>query len=188
MLEALRAATRKLHTELEEITQSSKMKEESYSPADYRKYILANFYFHQSVEQVIFGSQHPGLQPLRLHYKCKTPFLLRDLEALRLMTSENDYKLSGHSLAHIMGYLYVAEGSMLGAAIIYKLLKENPGFRPIKAFHFLSCNEGQKRKMWTEFKNYVNNTEWEEPQKTEMINAAKEAFLLYKNIFVDIQP
>lgn len=187
MLNTLREETSGLHTELEEITQSSKMKEGSYSVLDYRQYILANYYFHHAVEQIIFNDQQNEIQPLLLHYKCKTPFLLHDMEALQLMITENDYKLSGHSLAHILGYLYVTEGSMLGAAIIYKLLKENPAFRPVKAFHFLSCNAGQKRKMWNEFKNYINNTEWEEQQKTEMVNAAKEAFLLYKDIFVNIQ-
>ena len=187
MLDILRAETRALHEELEEIAQSSKMKEDDYLLEDYYKYILANYHFHHTVEQTIFANKHPEIKSLLLHYKRKTPFLLHDLEALRLKSAKIDFELSGQTLAHIVGYLYVAEGSMLGAAIIYKLLKENPQFQSVEAFHFLSCNAGQKRQMWTEFKHYVSNHTWKAEQKATMTDAAKEAFLLYKKIFINIQ-
>lgn len=121
VLHALRFATAELHREIEaESGIESRLRD-----ADSRPAMVARFLdFHQSVETVV----EPWGEALReagfeLHRR--TPGMQADLRRLGGVEADDGVASAAPTLGEALGWLYVAEGSMLGGRVIRRGLAQD---------------------------------------------------------------
>lgn len=158
---------------------ADKMQDGTFSVADYSGYLLASYQFHGAVENIF----RPYATSIPLSdERIKTPAIKQDL--VKLQVAPVDPQKNGEaSFAKALGYLYVSEGSMLGAQIIYKSLLKIPHISELDAFQFLTLYNKRTGVLWSSLVQMLEKTGSDTETEKIIVDSATEAFLLFREIF-----
>ncbi len=143
---------------------------------NYRRFLLAQYRFLRDADALY---DHPGLHELFADLKERRRYqhIAADLTDLGselpelpapAITPELD-------LATAMGWLYVVEGSKLGAAILYKLAGELGLDEQHGARHLAGHPDGRARH-WRAFTSVLDGLELDEASEARVIAGAKAGF------------
>ncbi|KAB8062725.1 biliverdin-producing heme oxygenase [Janthinobacterium violaceinigrum] len=149
------------------------------SRASYARFLQAQYAFLRDVDALYDNAQLAALLP-DLEQRRRYASIAADLHDLDTAlpadaaTPPFDAQLD---LATALGWLYVSEGSKLGAAILYKLagkigLDEHHGAR-----HLAGHPDGRARH-WREFTSVLDTATLDSAGEARMIDGARAAFLL----------
>lgn len=180
MLEQLRAATNALHIEVEGLVGAEKMQDGTFSIADYSGYLLASYHFHSAVENVF--RPHAASIPLS-DERIKTPAIKQDLVKVGVDPAPLSATTANSSFASALGYLYVSEGSMLGAQIIYRSLLKIPRISELDAFQFLTLYNKRTGVLWSSLVELLEKTGSDADVQKVVVDSAVEAFELFRKVY-----
>lgn len=142
----------------------------------YKKFILTQYYFHCDVQKLCIEHNINTLIP---NIKCgeRLKLLKRDLSDLLIIPKHNRFESAVISNRfEALGWLYVSEGSTLGAAIILKgveegyCLSEHFGARNLAAYP-----EG-RAEYWNLFIKNLNSLQLNPEEEAALLNGALGAF------------
>ena len=180
IMEQLKNETKEAHQSLEKllipyIKQTNTT--ETYSR------LLEMFYgYMKPVEELI--DQHVEKSKIPAYSdRRKAESLLDDLK----YWGKNDIPQLAEQLPEINNYnqaigaMYVFEGSTLGGKIINKILMGNLGKETPEGFSFYNGYGEQSQAMWGSFTGALNNAELSETDRQEIVAAANDTFIKFKN-------
>ncbi|MCF5708281.1 biliverdin-producing heme oxygenase [Pseudomonas syringae] len=173
LLDALRAATRPLHVQLEE---RMPFFSSTLDAALYLRLLRAYYGFYVPLEAALFSS---GSIPSELvpHERVKTPVLVSDLRAMG-MSEQGIERLTlctdlpvVDSAATCLGVLYVLEGATLGGQVLRRELQKRLGLDEHSGAAFFDVYGVDTGARWKLFLNCLDNV----PNDIAFIEAAAQA-------------
>lgn len=182
LLERLRAETRPLHEQTEQLFYTEALQNGTLSVDEYIHLLRTHFVFHQALEEAI--SRHSDFfRNYALETRRKTPWLLADLKNLNVVPAPRMPELfAGWSPVELLGAAYVGEGSMLGGTVIWKLLQKNEAiFPPLANAQFYKGYGPSTGSYWRNFGAFLTKQGAQQPDN--VVDAAKQAFVDYQAVF-----
>jgi heme oxygenase len=181
LTELLKEHTKQPHQELESII-ISKIKQLD-SRATYAHFLRVFYGYIAAIEQKLNSILSDEL--LADHNKRrKASLLLKDISELG-HSAENVTLTSNipqiHSAAQALGAMYVLEGSTLGGKYISKMIAGRLALDPETALSFFNGYKEQTEAMWAQFKDTLNSYPLKEASEAEVIEAANQTFMKFKD-------
>ncbi|WP_288426288.1 biliverdin-producing heme oxygenase [uncultured Agrobacterium sp.] len=173
----LKAATRQAHQALDSFIMSAKPFE---TRENFGTFLKTQYLFHRDLDAFFFNHTLDGLLP-DLHGRRRLDLIAQDLADLSLeIPAEESIRFkrddAEFDLPEAMGWLYVVEGSNLGAAFLLKDaaklgLDENFGAR-----HLAGAPEGRGLH-WRTFTAALDDIDLSEEEEARAIAGAEAAFV-----------
>ncbi len=177
LIEQLRAQTRTNHDSVDTLVMSVKPFE---LKANYAKFLQAQAVFHQILEPIYgdhdLNGQIPGLMTLARYHA-----VLADLTVLATEEAVMAEPLPNPTFPRALGWLYCAEGSNLGAAILFKEAQKIGIDADSGASHLVGHADG-RAPHWRHFCTQLNALPLTAAEAAEAVQGAKDAFAFYKRI------
>jgi len=172
ILEHLRAETREIHNQLDQLPFMSKLLSGEGTVDDYVKYLQIFGAIHGKVESALFPVLNEGFEKYKKNSR---------ISAIEKDLSYYDKQLPDFKLPQITikeegtpGALYVLEGSRLGGHYIAKQLKEKYEI-PDQALHFL---KEQPTYSWKEVRSDIEDCKTEQQQP--IVSTAIKTFRFFE--------
>lgn len=172
----LKAATREAHEVLDGFIMSAKPFE---SRESFGKFVQTQYLFHKDLDAFFFNETLDGLLP-DLKGRRRLGFIEQDLADLEISTPESaDARFSQNDAAfdlpEALGWLYVVEGSNLGAAFLLKDAAKIGLGETFGARHLAGAPEGRGLH-WRTFVAALDAIELSEAEEGRVIAGAEAAF------------
>lgn len=101
-----------------------------------------------------------------------------DLSYLNVPSNPNTFSLPpAATTAHLLGYMYVMEGSSLGGAMIYKHLSRHIDISEEKGAAYFTCYKTELGSKWKTFLDILGDYALPEQNAKDIIEGARTAFL-----------
>ena len=167
----LKAGTRGTHERLDSAIMARRPFE---SRARYGMFVLVQHDFHSIVSPLY---QHAGLAALLpdLDSRDRLPAVEQDLHDLGLAVPSHQSVRSEFDIANALGWLYVAEGSNLGAAFLLKAARQLDLSESFGARHLAAAPEGRGLH-WKTFTSALDAIGLSTDEEARVIVGANDAF------------
>jgi len=171
----LKAATTETHDRLDKRIMAG---EPFASVGNYGRFLAVQYQFHRDIDALYDNRELADLLP-DLAERRRFEQIAQDLGDLTLAVPENGeaprFGPDGADLPTALGWLYVAEGSNLGAAFLFKMaralgLDENRGAR-----HLAGHPDGRAQH-WRSFTGALDGVVLDEAEEARVIDGANAAF------------
>ncbi len=159
VMQLLKENTRAAHEAVEAKAYSTNIMDGSLNKTQYTELVVANFIFNSGVETTAYYIlRQNGFEGVfNLTDRIKTPALIDDLKLLGIDATTIDVKQPEiTTVEEAIGFVYVAEGSTLGGAVIARTLAKNENLKTIGGFNFYGCYGELTGERW---KNFIIATE-----------------------------
>jgi len=153
--------------------------------AHYAKFTLSQYYFQKNVEYLFQHSKVADLiSDLDIRGRSQAAYLdLQDLqiepESLALVTEKIGFP-------EALGWIYVSEGSTLGAAFLFKQAQQSLGFSADFAARNLAAYPEGRAKVWKHFIEELDQADFTQDEQDRVIYAAQQAFDYFGALLKDI--
>jgi heme oxygenase len=176
---SLKQATRTSHAELEKLM-ITRIRNTHTLP-DYLRLLEIFYGFFKPVEEKIDAHIDRGYLTDYASRR-KSAAIMTDMTKLQPTVAERlcDNLPQITNTTESLGAMYVLEGSTLGGRIICKLLADNMGAQSPASFSFFGGYGDSTEGMWMQFKEKLDNYTDDEKQHKQMIKAANETFVKFK--------
>jgi len=171
--EILRSATNSTHERLDQAIMRSRPFD---SIGNYSRFLQVQHAFHRDVAPLYadpaLAALFPELAAFARHDKVRA-----DIEALGGVpdTRDNAAAAAGLPVPEALGWLYVVEGSNLGAAILYKAALKMGLTVERGASHLAETPEGRAAH-WRAFKAILNTADLTQEEEARVVAGAEAAF------------
>lgn len=171
----LKAATRAVHDTLDQGIMAADI---FASRAQFGRFVRVQHRFHRDIEALY---RQPALNALLpgLAERCRLPAIVQDLHDLQpdAPAPATAPRLSADTpLPVALGWLYVAEGSNMGGAVLFKMASDKLGLgRDFGARHLAPHPDGPARH-WREFTAMLDAVPLDAAQEAQLMQAAADAF------------
>jgi heme oxygenase len=168
----LKAATHEAHDRLDKRIMAA---QPFASRENYGRFLQVQYHFHCDMERYflspVLGSLIPELPERSRRQQIKADLADLGVQLPEVEPGDGQYgqQVSG------LGWLYVAEGSNLGAAILLKLAAKLDLDEAFGARHLAGHPDGRARH-WREFTGVLDRVTLSPEQELEVIEAARDAF------------
>lgn len=170
----LKAATHSTHDTLDKRVMAADI---FASPANFAGFLRVQFRFHRDIDQLY---THPGLLALipDLAERRRLPKIAQDLHDLQqaLPADAPACLQAGLELATALGWLYVAEGSNLGGAVLFKLARERLQLRADFGARHLATHADGAARHWRGFTAALDVVPLAATQEALVVEGARAAF------------
>lgn len=175
--EQLREQTRTNHDSVDSLVMSVQPFEKR---ENYTKFLQAQAVFHKILAPIYenerLNQAIPALVDLGRYES-----VLDDLNALESLEVVLEDALPEPTFPRALGWLYCAEGSNLGAAILFKEAKKISIDEHSGASHLVGHADG-RAPHWRQFCGQLNALPLTEEETAEAVEGAKDAFAYYKQV------
>ncbi|WP_460978046.1 biliverdin-producing heme oxygenase [Spirosoma knui] len=185
-MERLRAETRSLHEQTEQLLFADALRGGTLSTNEYSQLLRTHFAYHSALETAI--DQHSGyFADYAPDDRRKTSWLQADLAQLQqTIPAQSANVFANWSPAELLGAAYVGEGSMLGGKTVWHYLQTSPAVRPLlehaRFYRGYGAETGLK---WKTFIAFVNKQAGD--ASDDVVRGAQQAFLTYQSLFRQTQ-
>lgn len=175
VMTALRNQTRTAHEELDQyLTNLGLFKDVEL----YKKFVLLQYFIHRDAlelyEHAELGTIIPGLEGRNRFEKVK-----EDLKDLGVAIPETEHSpLNLETVSQAAGYLYVVEGSKLGASHLIRRVEKIGLSESYGARHMAADEEGRGNS-WRAFQSALNEGNFDLPTVVESADQAFKRILSY---------
>jgi len=181
----LKAATDKLHQELETTDTSKNIVSPNLSVEKYADYLQKTYIIHYDVENIVFPVLKNIVSGITLRLKCEK--ITNDLSFLpqkhlseKMVLLDEDYH---NNIGFNLGLMYVTEGSVLGGQFILKNVKRTLGEQTPTTF--LNVYNDKTGSLWKSFiaslNEYANKND--DHEREQIISGALYGFKRVYAIF-----
>lgn len=181
LLQKLKDSCNESHLQIRAGEYATKIMNQSISLQEYKELLVANFYFHTTVEEQLFP-RLASVTPLEYAVRIKSEVIEKDLVELELakfisLEAEDKPICKVASFSEALGALYVTEGTAIGGAIIRKNLLKSETIKSVSSIHFFGCYGKSLSPLWKSLVAYYATAE---VNTSTCIAKAKETFLFYE--------
>ncbi len=184
-LQSIRKATRDAHEELESIVGTQSLGKEHFDLNNYTSLLTCHFHMHHEVARH-FNALESQVSSFPLDWPdCKRiHFLEEDLQQLKALPASPLTRIPLRSLPFALGLCYVVEGSCMGNAQLWKMLRGNETFMRLGAYRFLAhCKEGLSER-WKSFLPYMET--YGADRYEELEEGAMKGFDGFKSLWLQV--
>lgn len=198
ILHTVRTATRSKHDAMENLIGSEHIKK--FSILDYQLLLGTNFLFHLHLEKVIqhFLKQQNTTSYLNgeeeLNFEAHIKSISLEKEANQLFTpsvfqqlKQQENTIIFSNFENLLGWLYVAEGSMLGGKTIYKILSKNTEIALVTDFDFYKNYEHKTSKLWNFFTKFIEEKCKTPIQQEDFLDGAEQSYSYFEKSFYKVK-
>lgn len=177
----LKAGTRDAHGALDSFIMAAKPFESS---ENFGKFVKTQYLFHKDLDALFFDATLDALLP-DLKGRRRIGLIEQDLQDLSLDVPEKE-SVHFHGgdekfdLPEAMGWLYVVEGSNLGAAFLLKDAAKLGFSEEFGARHLAGAPEGRGLH-WRTFTAALDEIELTEEEERRVVSGAQDAFVAVHN-------
>jgi len=184
MLRYLKEQTKLIHNQVEKDNLAKHILNHTITLNQYKQLLINNYNAYKSVEQVLVKSKNLACNSLKPYLNFnKSDSLHKDL--LQFENENIEIKLSNFRIenqAHLIGALYVIQGSMLGSLLIAKNIPKCESIKKITFHNFFDQYKHKNRvNLWKEFCEIVNKKTFTEVQKKSAGYKAQQVFKIFSN-------
>lgn len=154
IMQLLKERTKAAHEDVEAKAYSTNIMDGSLNRNQYNELLLANFIFNSGVEtSAYYILRQNGFDAVfQLNDRIKTPALIEDLKLAGINPEAVETELPTiNTVEEALGYLYVAEGSTLGGAVIARALAKNENLKEVTDYNFYGCYGELTGERWKNF-------------------------------------
>lgn len=195
ILQKVKSITRPKHDLMEKLLGSDRL--ENFSIEEYELLISTHYIFHSHLEEKAkeflsdTDSQKENkkqVEKLNLKEKVKSISLEYELKQLlvaphfqKIKEIPNTISLSNYY--SLLGRIYVAEGSMLGGQMMYRILSQNQQISAATDFSFFKNYEMKTPSLWKAFIKLVEEECVSEEKQELFIEGAEKSYLYFEGAF-----
>lgn len=168
----LRASTAALHEELDGLVMSAKPFD---TIENYGRFVAAQYLFQRDIESLY---EHPSFLAMipDLSTRPRLAAAAADLGDLNVPIPGAVDGIGDLPLPEGLGWLYVSEGSKLGAAFLFKEAGAKLGVSETFGARNLAAPEGGRAPTWKRFVEVLDNNDLSEAERERVIAGARAAF------------
>ncbi len=191
ILQTVRTVTSSKHEIMEKLIGSDRLS--NFSIEDYKLLMSTNYLFHSHLEHKIdlfLSIQANQKQGFKLDFenRLKTIYLEEELKKIIPLSIFQELKsqqntISFSSFDNLLGWLYVAEGSMLGGKMIHKVLSQNEEVNHLTDFDFYKNYQEKTSSLWKSLKEFIEEKCATEKEKEQFLDGAEKSYLYFENCF-----
>lgn len=147
------------------------------SRAQFGRFVRMQYRFHRDIEALYAQPQLQALLP-GLAQRCRMEEIAQDLQALgqNLPAPAAPRFASQTPLEEALGWLYVAEGSNLGGAVLFKMASAKLGLSQEDGLSHLAAHPDGAMRHWRQFTEALDAVELTSQQEERLMQAAQTAF------------
>lgn len=151
----------------------------------YAKFTLAQYYFQQNVEYLF---RHPKVSALisDLDIRGRSQAALLDLYDLQLQPEVQELLTENVGFLEALGWIYVSEGSTLGAAFLFKQAQQLLGLSAEFGARNLAAYPEGRARVWKHFITELDTAQLSESEQDQVILGAKQAFDYFGSLLKNI--
>lgn len=193
LLQTVRTTTASKHDLMENLIGADRLN--NFSIDDYKLLLSTNFIFHSHVEEKIrkfLSETEPKEQKqiaqLEFQERIKAIFLEHELQEMLSAETFEALKFIPNTVSFLdyyslLGYMYVAEGSMLGGKTMYKILSQNTQINDTTTFEFFKSYQEKTSSLWKSFRELVEEDCQTQAQKEHFLEGAEKSYLYFEKSF-----
>ena len=170
----LRTSTAALHEKLDKLVMSEKPFE---NRENYGRFVIAQYLFQRDIESLYDEPRLLTMIP-DLPSRPRLAAAAADLQDLGITIPEEAGAPAADTLGlgAGLGWLYVSEGSKLGAAFLFKEAGQKLGLSETLGARNLAAPEGGRGAAWKRFVHVLDNNTLTDDEKEHVVDGARDAF------------
>ena len=156
------------------------------SQDNYAQFTLSQYYFQKDVEHLYLDPKVQQLIP-DLDVRGRSEAALKDLSDLGLSPQQQSIATEGVSYPESLGWIYVSEGSTLGAAFLFKEAQAKFGFSADFAARNLAAYPEGHAIVWKRFKQTLDEAGFSEQEQNQIVQGALQGFKHFGDLLEDLK-
>ncbi|MBP2605294.1 biliverdin-producing heme oxygenase [Acinetobacter calcoaceticus] len=145
------------------------------SKEKYGQFTLSQYYFQREIEHLFDKEGVAELIP-DLDIRGRSKQALADLNDLGIQPNGQQLHSENVQLPEALGWIYVSEGSTLGAAFLFKEAQKYLGFSETFAARNLAAYHEGRAKVWKRFVQALDETGFDHTLQDRVVQGALDAF------------
>ncbi|MBI1453296.1 MULTISPECIES: biliverdin-producing heme oxygenase [Acinetobacter] len=183
LMARLKQETSSEHDRMEVLMQQAGVFE---SKENYAQFTLSQYYFQKDVEHLYLDPKVQQLIP-DLDVRGRSEAALQDLKDLNVEPQQQLIATEMIKFPESLGWIYVSEGSTLGAAFLFKEAQAKFGFNVEFAARNLAAYPEGRAVVWKRFKQTLDEANFTEQEKNEVIKGALNGFNRFGTLLEDLK-
>lgn len=151
----------------------------------YAQFTLSQYYFQKEIEHLFELEGVADLIP-DLEIRGRSAQALLDLKDLNIEPQGTELKSKNASLTEALGWIYVSEGSTLGAAFLFKEAQKRLGYSADFAARNLAAYPEGRAIVWKRFVQALDQAEFTQTEKDQVVKGALDAFAYFGQALVNL--
>ncbi|BEV17899.1 biliverdin-producing heme oxygenase [Herbaspirillum sp. DW155] len=168
----LKAETAVLHEQMHALMEQA---QPFSSRAHYARFVAAQYHFQRDVEPLFDDAAIQAALP-DVQVRARAAAALADLADLDVLPGEQDIATATVAMPHALGWLYVSEGSTLGAAFLLKEVKDKLGLSETFGARNLAAYPEGRALAWRRFVSLLDAPGLSPQQQDAVVAGARAAF------------
>lgn len=156
------------------------------SKENYAQFTLSQYYFQKDVENLYLDPKVQQLIP-DLDVRGRSEAALQDLKDLGIEPQQQIIATETVGFPESLGWIYVSEGSTLGAAFLFKEAQAKFGFNAEFAARNLAAYPEGRAVVWKRFKQTLDEANFTEQEKNDVIKGALSGFRRFGELLEDFK-
>lgn len=183
LMARLKQETSSEHDRMEVLMQQSGAFE---SKDNYAQFTLSQYYFQKDVEHLYRDPKVQQFIP-DLDVRGRSEAALQDLKDLGVEPQQQVIATQTVGFPESLGWIYVSEGSTLGAAFLFKEAQAKFGFNAEFAARNLAAYPEGRAVVWKRFKQTLDAANFTEQGKNDVIKGALSGFKRFGELLEDLK-
>ncbi|WP_227431161.1 biliverdin-producing heme oxygenase [Psychrobacter sp. I-STPA6b] len=175
--EELKKHSRVTHDSVDELVMSM---QPFASVENYGRFLQAQHEFHETLRD-IYQDDQLNKELEALNELARADMVNKDMQTLNVQPAQIEIARPAPTGANRLGWLYCAEGSNVGAAILYKEAGKIELTDEHGAAHLAAHPDGRMRH-WRAFKEKLDNLKLNDEEKAQAMQGSDEAFAYFKSL------
>ncbi|WOE32641.1 MULTISPECIES: biliverdin-producing heme oxygenase [unclassified Acinetobacter] len=153
---------------------------------NYAQFTLSQYYFQKDVEHLYQDEKVQQLIP-DLAVRGRSDAALHDLADLALVPQQQKPATTSVTYPESLGWIYVSEGSTLGAAFLFKQAQAKFGFDADFAARNLAAYPEGRAIVWKRFKQTLDDAHFTMQEKNQIVQGALQGFKRFGDLLADLK-
>lgn len=151
----------------------------------YAQHTLAQYYFQQDIENLYRHAEVEKIIP-DLEVRGRSQAALQDLEDLGVEPQSSEIATEQVGYPEALGWIYVSEGSTLGAAFLFKEAQAKLGLSAEFGARNLAAYPEGRMRVWKRFKQALDDANFSKEDQDKVIQGALEGFVRFGELLEDL--
>ena len=152
----------------------------------YALFTLSQYYFQLEIEY-LFQQDQVALHITDLDIRGRSGQALLDLQDLGIQPQGQTLESLNVTFPAALGWIYVSEGSTLGAAFLFKQAQQRLGLSAENGARNLAAYPEGRAKVWKRFVQALDQAKLSPSQKDEVIQGALDAFNYFGHALINLE-
>ncbi|MFT4020383.1 MAG: biliverdin-producing heme oxygenase [Acinetobacter sp.] len=156
------------------------------SKEKYAQFTLSQYYFQKEIEYLFEKDGVSAMIP-DLEIRGRSEQALLDLKDLGITPQGLELRSEHVKLPQALGWIYVSEGSTLGAAFLFKEAQKHLGFDAEFGARNLAAYPEGRAKVWKRFVQALDDADYIPAEQKQVVQGALDAFAYFGDLLIRLE-